>query len=121
MTHSDEITKAIGAHGKWKRRLQAVIEEGRSDVPPERVEPDNLCDFGRWLYSLSPADQNSEYFRKVQSMHASFHREAAKVLRLALSGQKAAAEKCMAFGGPFANASADLTITMMDWKKAVGG
>ena len=120
MIDPQEITKAIGAHGAWKRRLEAVIKEGRSDVPPERVAPDNHCDFGKWLYALPIAEQNAAQFKKVQALHATFHKEAANVIRMALSGNVAAAEKSMAVGGAYGNISADLTGAMMDWKKALG-
>lgn len=121
MIDSQEITKAIGAHGAWKRRLETVIKDGRSDVPPERVAPDNHCDFGKWLYSLSLADQNSAQFKKVQALHATFHKEAANVIRTALSGNVAAAGKSMVGGGAYYTVSMDLTGAMMDWKKALGG
>ena len=120
MISSQEINKAIGAHGMWKQRLADAIKNGRSDTPPDRVEPDNLCDFGKWLYSLSPADQNCEHYKKVKALHASFHKEAAKVLRLALGGHIPEAEKGIGMGGSFSNISSDLTLAMMNWKKTVG-
>ena len=120
MIDSQEITKAIGAHGAWKRRLEAVIKDGRSDVGPEKVEPDNRCDFGKWLYSLPVTDQNSAQFKKIQALHATFHKEAARVISMALSGDVAGAEKSMGFGGAYSSISADLTGAMMDWKKALG-
>jgi len=119
MANSQEITKAIAAHSIWKVRLAEAIHAGQSDTTPERVAPDNLCDFGKWLYSLPPSERNREHWKKVQALHAAFHKEAAKLLKLALSGQKAEAEKCMAFGGSYRKASADLTTAMMAWKKAI--
>src|ERR1035438_7643070 len=77
----------------WKSRLRAAIDAGRSDVTPEQVEPDNLCAFGKWLHGLPSSDRNSEHFKKVQPLHAAFHKEAANVLRLALSGKKPEASK----------------------------
>lgn len=115
--NSQEITKAIGAHGKWKQRLSSAIEDGQSDITPERVAPDNLCEFGRWLHSLPAAEQRGESFANVRALHAAFHKEAADVLKLALGGDKVAAGKCMALGGNFSDVSAKLTGAMMDWKK----
>ena len=120
MIDPQEITKAIGAHGAWKRRLEAVIKDGRSDVGPEKVEPDNRCDFGKWLYALPLADQNSAQFKKIQALHATFHKEAAHVISMALSGNVAAAKQSMGAGGAYSNISADLTAAMMDWRKALG-
>lgn len=117
---SEEIQKAIGAHGMWKSRLAAAIVARRSDVTPEQVEPDNTCAFGKWLQALPGSDQSSAHFKKVKPLHAAFHKTAAQVLRMALSGQKAEAEKSMATGGLYRKASADLTDAMMQWRKALG-
>jgi hypothetical protein len=119
MTDSQDITKAIGAHAKWKNRVTAAIRDGHCEKTPAEVESDHLCDLGKWLSSLPPSDGSSEHFRKVQALHVAFHKEAAKVLQLALSGQKAAAAKCLDFGGLFAHISADLTSALTAWKKAI--
>ncbi len=116
MAIADEITKAISAHGAWKRRLADAIASGKCEVTPERANPDNLCDFGKWLYSLPPAQRTSKEWASIQSLHAAFHKEAAAVLRLALAGQKAQAEKAMA--GEYSSVSAKLTAAMMSWKQA---
>ena len=116
---SDQIQKAIAAHGMWKRRLIDAIDAGSSDVSVAQTEPDNVCPFGKWLYALPASERNSEYFKKVQPLHAAFHKEAAKVLSLALSGKKAEAQKCMASSGQYLAVSAKLTSAMMDWQKAL--
>lgn len=121
MLNVQEIAKGIGAHGMWKQRIVAAIQSGKADITPEQAERDNACEFGRWLYSLSPAEQNTEHFKKVQALHAAFHKEAGRILRMALGGQGAAAEKGLAFGGTYANVSTNLTSAMMEWKKALGG
>jgi len=120
MNHIQEITKAVGAHGLWKQRITLAIKDGRSDTDPAHVEMDNQCDFGKWLYGLPSVDQNSEHFKRVKVLHANFHKEAAKVLRLAITGQKAAAEKSLDLGGAYAKSSSDLTLAMMNWKKVFG-
>ncbi|MBI2518096.1 MAG: CZB domain-containing protein [Opitutae bacterium] len=114
----DQVTVAIGAHRQWKQRLQSVIDTGQSTLSAADVCADNHCDFGRWLYSLPPAGRNSAHWRDVQKLHACFHQEAGNVLDLALRGDKAGAQKRMAFGGSFAAASANLTGAMMKWKAA---
>jgi methyl-accepting chemotaxis protein len=113
------ITKAIGAHGMWKNRLNDAMDTGKSEFTPERVAPDNLCDFGKWLYSLPAGDRGSEHGAKVQRLHAAFHKEAAAVLRLCLAGQKQNAQKSMAAGGAYAQTSADLTYAMTDWMNSL--
>ncbi len=116
MAAVEEINKAIGAHGMWKQRLREAIDTGKSEFTVERVRPDNLCDFGKWLYSLPPGDQTSTHWKTVKELHAKFHAEAARVLGLAVNGHKQEAEKALSTGSNFVKISSELTGTMMKWK-----
>ena len=118
----DEITAAIGAHGRWKAVLLAAIESGTLDTPVDRIERDDDCTFGVWLGgdSFSPADLESREYQVVKALHADFHRAAAKVARLAHEGKQAEARKLMAYGGEFVESSARLTRAMVAWAARVG-
>ena len=118
MSHAESIGNAIGAHAQWKLRLKTAIDTGKSEWTVERVSPDNLCDFGKWLYSLPESDRKKENWQKIRALHAEFHREAAKVLNLALRGAQAEARELMAFGSAYAKVSSRLTWEMMEWRKA---
>lgn len=118
MANPEEIKKAIGAHGLWKQRLRDAIDKGKSEFTVERVKPDNLCDFGKWLYSLPPAERNTDNWKKIQQLHAEFHQEAARILGLALGNQKSQAESGIAPNSKFATLSSTLTAAMMAWQKS---
>ncbi|MBL8700787.1 MAG: CZB domain-containing protein [Alphaproteobacteria bacterium] len=120
MTIEQEITKAIGAHGLWKGRLGSIIATGSSDIAAEKIALDNACDFGRWLYSpaLDAAVKLSAEYVRCRELHAQFHKAAAETARLALAGKRAEAEKSMAPGGAFFEASLALTQVMLSWKRA---
>ena len=120
MSLQEEITKAIGAHGMWKNRLHSAIETGKSEFTVDHVSHDNNCDFGRWLYgsSIPPTSKLKPDYDACRRLHADFHREAAGVLKLALSGQKDKALSAMDRNGKFAEVSANLTTAMMKWQKA---
>ncbi len=117
MSMVDQINKAVAAHGMWKARLRNAIDAGKSEFTAGHVSADNQCDFGKWLYSLPAIDHQTAQWQKVRELHAKFHREAGKVLGLALSGNKAEADSCLAVGSPFAKVSLELTSAMMEWKK----
>ena len=119
MAATEEINKAIGTHGMWKQRLRQAIDTGKSDFTVERVRPDNLCDFGKWLYSLPAIDQTSAHWKTVRELHGKFHTEAAHVLGLAVGGLKQEAEKNLDTGSQFAKLSSDLTGAMMKWKASL--
>ncbi len=77
----------------------------------------NKCEFGKWLYGNTISDdiKESNYYQKVVDLHAQFHVEAAKVLTLALAGNRDEATKLMGTGSEFANRSSELTRTIEEW------
>lgn len=118
MADTQEIDKAIGAHGMWKARLRSAIDTGQVDMPVAKIRLDDQCAFGKWLIgpSLAAPEKLSAHDRKVKDLHAEFHRVAATVVEMAQGGQKAAAEKMTALGGRYAEVSGALTAAMMAWK-----
>lgn len=121
MSDIEKITKAIGAHVQWKQRLRNAIDTGTSEWTVEHVAPDNLCDFGKWLYSLPERERHNGHWKTVRTLHATFHGEAAKVLGLALGGKQGEANIAMEFGSNYVTISNKLTWAMMEWRKAIVG
>jgi methyl-accepting chemotaxis protein len=119
VTDAEHITHAIAAHGMWKTRLRVAIDNGTCEMTVDQVRADDQCEFGRWLLG-SPSARSSKHAPHIRELHAEFHRNAARVLELALKGEKAEAEAMMEPGSPFLQASADLTLAMVDWKKSLG-
>lgn len=119
MSDIEKIGLAISAHANWKLRLKTAIDTGKSEWSVERVSPDNLCDFGKWLYSLPESEQQGQHWVEVQTLHATFHKEAARVLGTALSGKQREARELMAFDSGYARISAKLTWAMMEWRKTI--
>lgn len=113
-----EINKAIAAHGVWKVRLHEAITSGASDYRPESVALDTACDFGKWFYAIPIAERPAELWWKVQRLHAMFHKEAGRILTLALEGKSDEALALMTdLGGVFVSTSIELTNTLNEWKK----
>ncbi|WP_407342035.1 methyl-accepting chemotaxis protein [Pengzhenrongella phosphoraccumulans] len=115
----EQLTRAIGAHGTWKKKLTTAIAAGSSNHDVATVALDDRCDFGRWLHGSVPAEGSTAHHRTSVRLHAGFHREAAAVLRLVSGGGQAEARASMAAGGDFAEASRLLTSAMVDWRQAV--
>jgi hypothetical protein len=120
MNDREHFTHAIAAHATWKSRLKQAIETGKSDWAVESVRPDGLCEFGKWLYACSSAETATERWRKIRELHAEFHREAARILTLALTGRTADAQAAYALGSHFSKTSADLTLALVAWRDALG-
>jgi hypothetical protein len=116
MSLQDQIKSATGAHGLWKARLKSAIEKGSSEFSPGTVRLENQCEFGKWLHSVSdPGIKTSAGYHKCLDLHRQFHEAAAKVLNLALTGQKDAARQAMGLTSDFAKVSGTLTMAMNDW------
>ena len=115
MSLAEEIKKAIGAHGMWKMRLQSAIDTAKSEFTAENVCRDNQCDFGRWLYraEIPAAEKSGPHYEKVRCLHAEFHKKAAEVLKVAVTGKKEEAKNLMATNSPFAVVSGQLTFAMI--------
>jgi len=119
MKFKEEIKSAVGAHGVWKKKLKSAITTGEIDVSVATIRAEKQCSFGKWLYgpTITAKQKKSEYFQKVQELHAVFHEKAAQVAQLAIAGEKIRAEKMLNVKGEFTIASAELTTTMIAWLK----
>jgi hypothetical protein len=117
MNFRTQINKAIGAHSLWKDRLRTAVESGKSNLTAEQVAKDDECDLGKWLAgaSIPEALKKTGDFDACRELHAEFHKAAAHVLRLATSGNKAAALMALGSESRFANLSSTLTLRMMQW------
>ncbi len=113
---TEHLVNAIAAHGRWKSRLRQAIDTGQSEWKAESVRSDNLCEFGVWLFSVPAAEKASERWTRIRDLHAEFHKEAARILTLALAGRKSEAEAAMALGSQFSKISADLTLALAQWR-----
>ncbi len=119
MSLKDEIKKAVGDHGRWKKMLKNAVDTGKMDVQLSEIKADNQCGFGKWLHgpTITEKQKNSSHYQKVRELHAVFHEKAAKAAELAISGKKAHAMKMLEVNGEFTTASAALTTSMMAWLK----
>ncbi|MBI5878744.1 MAG: CZB domain-containing protein, partial [Chloroflexi bacterium] len=114
-----EIDAAIDAHAKWKMRIYQAISDGTIDTPVEKIAMDNQCAFGKWLHGLPAATKAAGYAQQVLELHKEFHKTAARIVQLALSGNKAEAERLMGASSDYAAISSRLTRALLAWKSAM--
>jgi len=74
-----DLNAAIKAHSDWKIKLRSAITS-RATLDVGQIEKDNCCELGKWLHgesklTLGKLPAHGECIR----LHASFHREAARV------------------------------------------
>ena len=120
-TVGEQITTAVGAHGAWKRRLATAVAAGTHAEDVAQVAADNRCAFGTWLHGATVAGDDRSHLERCRSLHATFHQEAAAVLRLVSARDVEQARTAIAPGGAFAEASRHLTKAMIGWRTATTG
>ena len=111
------IAGAIGQHGVWKAKLLHAAHTGEAPWDPSTVELDDRCVFGTWLYQEIADHERDGHWERVRGLHAEFHREAARILRLAVSGQGRAAEEQMSIGTPYDGLTTELVLALDDWRE----
>ena len=118
MTIIDEIENAIQVHCAWADRLRVAINTGSCDLTPKTAGRDNVCAFGKWLYSAAIPDDAKSLpgYQNAITSHANFHKNAAKVLELALTGKKPEALQHMDTTSEYEISSVTLTLILRGWQ-----
>jgi methyl-accepting chemotaxis protein len=92
-SETDVFRAAREAHEAWRARLRDAIETGSSPVSVEDAGKDDACSFGKWLHGPGMLrDRDPERWQLLHDLHEQFHRNAAEVLALAISGRRADAQ-----------------------------
>jgi hypothetical protein len=103
----ERFDEAILAHSSWKKRLKKAIEAAGSDeLRLKEAKDSHNCPFGQWLHS--EASKKLPHRTELITLHDEFHREAERVLQLALQGKKGEAAGLTALGSPFSQLTAKL-------------
>jgi Chemoreceptor zinc-binding domain len=110
-----QITAAIAAHHDWMGKLKTAAEYGRSSIDVATTEKEDQCPIGQWLTrEVSPALKAMPLYARTRSLHAQFHKEAARVLGMSLARDPRAKTE-LAQGGSFANVANELRRSLYDW------
>jgi hypothetical protein len=119
-TLKQQITAAIAAHHAWMGRLKTAAEYGRSSVDVATTVKEDVCPIGIWLTrEISPSLKARPLYDRTRTLHAQFHREAARVLTLALARDPKAKSE-LAEGGTFTHVANELRRTLYDWLAEIG-
>jgi hypothetical protein len=119
--YSEQIDQALAAHEAWKLRLKSAVASGASDFTVAQVQVDNACEFGKWFYDLEGDVRSMDECQVIQKLHAEFHSEAARILDLALKGNKQEAEALLGAGSKYSSISGQLAMALTRWKRELGG
>lgn len=112
------IEAAIESHQAWTETFLNAIESQKITEAIANSGYDDLCGFGKWLYSLDDETKHRPAFRRVKDQHYRFHLEAAEIVSLMEGARFAEARTKLA--GDYAVASAKLVTLLRDWQAAEG-
>lgn len=111
------ISNAIAAHATWAAGLKDQLARKALSPAMKHAGYDDLCDFGRWLYSLDDSVKLTPSYRRVKDLHYRFHQEAALVVVAAAGGDFDSAKQLA--GSDFQRISSDLIKAMEAWRAAL--
>lgn len=108
------ISDAIASHLEWTETFKRSIASGKVSEKARIAGYDDLCEFGKWLYSLDDAVKHLPAYRKVKDLHYQFHATAGQIVTLMNSA--AFAEATLLLGGGYAVVSAQLLQALREWQ-----
>lgn len=112
------FSEAIASHLAWTHAFTDAIEKSEVTEAIRLCGYDDMCKFGKWLYSLEDEIKLTPAYRKTKDLHYRFHVEAAQVANLMVATRFDQAKH--ALHGDFAETSDKLVQAIRDWE-AVGG
>lgn len=115
-----DLNAAIQKHAEWKFKFREALSSGTA-MDAGAIAKDNGCEMGKWLHGEAHTKygQRGAYVRCVAN-HAAFHVEAGKVAAAINAKKNAEAEKMLAAGSAFFEASKKVSLSIVELKNEVG-
>lgn len=102
-----DIRPPLRAHAEWLAQLREyVYGAGAPDV--RLLVRDDQCELGRWIYNDAAHFRHLPEYEAARQAHASFHAEAAQVVRLMQAGRRHEAAIAIERRGPLQLRSATM-------------
>jgi hypothetical protein len=108
------ISECIGAHMKWKGRLQRYVDGTSTEVlDPAVICRDDQCVLGKWIHGPALKHfHNSDGFDKLRTDHATFHLVAGAVVKKLQDNDRAGSARLLST--EYAQASREVIQDLME-------
>lgn len=115
------LENALDAHSKWTAWLKAIASSGEP-LDVDTIKRDDCCELGKWLRSPGGLSYSSSpRFTQLVSTHKEFHAVAGAIAHeISVSAHKVA-ESMLQAGTPFAFASEEVAMAIMELKTEAEG
>ena len=120
MLLAQEISQAIDFHLFLKLQMREAVATGKSRHTVEGLCRDDQSKLGKWLYNLDDSVKATPQWKCVRDLHVDFHREAGRVLEIALSGDAASARSAISYSSHYAGIARRFESELTAWKREVG-
>jgi len=114
-----DLMEAVRDHTEWRRRFRnAMAMQETLDAAP--IAQDTSCALGQWLHQDAVHRfRHLDTYWACLDAHAAFHLQAARVAHLINEKRYYAAEKMLAGGTAFSEASMAVGLAIIRLKKAL--
>lgn len=115
-----DLNMAIQKHAEWKYKFRTAMTT-LEPMDVATISKDNCCEIGKWLHGEAKASHGHlGGYAKCLSAHAAFHIEAGKIAALINSHKTDEAERMLASGTPYHEASKRVGVAIIELKNAIG-
>nr|BFD33224.1 hypothetical protein GTC16762_28420 [Pigmentibacter ruber] len=105
--------EAVKAHSSWKVKLVNYLKNPDNSLKSDDICKDNLCDLGKWIYSMENKFSGNNNFKKLKSIHADFHTEAGNIALRIHSGEKFSEDEIIGKNSKFNILSQQVIASLM--------
>ena len=113
-----DLDIAIQKHAQWKFKFRDALHN-KEQVDAAAISKDNNCEFGKWLHGDAKAQFGTVgSYAKCVTEHTAFHVEAGKVAVLVNAHKSDEAERLMAAGSAYDQASKRVAVSIIELKNA---
>jgi len=116
--HGIDLDNAIAVHADWRSKLRTVASRHEHEqLDTDTIHRDDCCELGKWLHGPGGAQYDSRaIFVQLIAEHKHFHQEAAKVAKVANTGDSAQVEKMMESGSAFSHSTNEVSRLIVQLK-----
>lgn len=93
-----DFHNAVHWHVSWLQEMLSDIQTPHK-LNPEKIAQDDLCELGRWIYSVSTQVSELPEYKELKSVHAQMHRSVADAVSQAQSGKLRESEQYLSVAG----------------------
>ena len=110
---------AIAAHASWKSKLSKYLRNPDKSLKAADIAVDHQCALGQWLYGEGKKYSSDSEFSELKKAHATFHREAADLVKRADLGEKVSEEAGLGTTSQYGKASNQVVQSIVKMKLKV--